>query len=309
MRTEHLEYLLDLKETSSLSKTAEKYFTSHQVINNAIKSLEKELDIIILDRTSKGITFTDAGMLVLAYAKKAVTEKNTLLDQLSPYCQSDKAVLKGTLNVYTISRFSNKYFLRLYASYCHQNPHTAINLKTVSATTFFSLLPIDELFTFITTAHSGTLSSELFRERLQKYNLVYEVIVQSYLGLCIAQKSPYLPLAKEFQSSGQKSSLPFVVHNYSLAEHEVLFSDIFTNFFIADNFESQKQLIKSGEYIGMCTPQEFRQIFYTKDNSLLFIPNASLQRSSFYYIAIYQQGMQTNPILHDFLETLKKAYK
>ena len=39
MRTEHLEYLLDLKETSSLSKTAEKYFTSHQVINNAIKSV------------------------------------------------------------------------------------------------------------------------------------------------------------------------------------------------------------------------------------------------------------------------------
>ena len=48
--------------------------------------------------------------------------------------------------------------------------------------------------------------------------------------------------------------------------------------------------MNKGEYIGMCTPQEFRQIFYTKNNSLLFIPNASLQRSSFYYIAIYQRA-------------------
>ena len=40
MRTEYLEYLIDLHETLSLSKTANNFFTSHQVINNGIKALE-----------------------------------------------------------------------------------------------------------------------------------------------------------------------------------------------------------------------------------------------------------------------------
>lgn len=309
MRTEHLEYLLDLAKTLSLTKTAENFFTSHQVINNAIKSLEKELDVIILDRTSKGITFTEAGLLVYAYAQKTISEKNILLDSLSPYRQSDKAALRGSLNIYTIPRFSNKYFFKIYTSYCRQNQYLSINLKTISASIFFSLLPITELFVFLSTAHTGTLSSENFNEPLKRNSLTYEIISQQHLGLCISQKSPYLHQAKEFRASDRKTSLPFVVHNYSLEEHELLFNDTFTKLFIADNFESQKQLIRSGEYVGMCTPQEFRQLFYTKDNALLFIPNESLQTSSFYYIAIYQKNMQTNPILRNFLDTLKKFYK
>lgn len=59
MRTEHLEYLLDLQKTLSMTKTAENYFTSHQVINNAIKSLEEELNITILFRTHTGVIFSD----------------------------------------------------------------------------------------------------------------------------------------------------------------------------------------------------------------------------------------------------------
>ena len=50
MRTEHLEYLTDIYETQSFSKTAENFLTSHQVISKAMNNLENELNAQIFER-------------------------------------------------------------------------------------------------------------------------------------------------------------------------------------------------------------------------------------------------------------------
>lgn len=122
MRTEQLYYLLDLQKTASLSKTAENFYTSHQAINNAIKALEKEFGVIILNRTYKGISFTEAGLLLCAYAEEAVQNRVQLLEKLAPFATPNaEPALTGKLDVYSISRFSNKHFLNFYNDYKHCN--------------------------------------------------------------------------------------------------------------------------------------------------------------------------------------------
>ena len=68
MRTEHLEYLTDIYETQSFSKTAENFLTSHQVISKAMNNLENELNAQIFERAYSGVKFTDIGLKVYKYA-------------------------------------------------------------------------------------------------------------------------------------------------------------------------------------------------------------------------------------------------
>ena len=45
MRTEQLKYLVDVAETGSMNKTAERLFVSPQAVSKAIKQLEEELGV------------------------------------------------------------------------------------------------------------------------------------------------------------------------------------------------------------------------------------------------------------------------
>lgn len=308
MRTEHLEYLLDLQKTLSMTKTAENYFTSHQVINNAIKALEEELDIAILNRTHKGVSFTEAGLLVYEYAKKIQIERSILLNQLSPHICRYPTSLHGNLAVYTIPRFSNKQFLKFYTAYCQKNRKLSVNLKTLSASHFFTLLPLPENFIFLTTAHTATFSTNRFQDNIHKHNLTYQIIKKQTLGFCIAKTSKWMQDIQNYSDIEAKFPFPIVVYNYSLEENELLSSNQYSELFLADNFEIQKQLIKTGDYVGIVSRTEFQHFFQSKDHSIVFVENSTLGYSYFYYIAIYPEANQTDPVITDFLATLQKFY-
>ena len=64
MKTEHLEYFVDLVNTQSMSKTAEKYYTSHQVVKKAITHLEDELNVPLIHTSNQGVTYSDAGAVL-----------------------------------------------------------------------------------------------------------------------------------------------------------------------------------------------------------------------------------------------------
>ena len=61
MKTEQLRYLIDLEETKSITKTAERFFMSQQAISEAIRKLEAEFNTTLLVRKKYGVDFTEAG--------------------------------------------------------------------------------------------------------------------------------------------------------------------------------------------------------------------------------------------------------
>lgn len=85
MRTEHLEYLLDIAETKSFSKTADNFLTSHQVISKAMSSLENELSVHIFERTHSGVKFTEIGLEIYKYAKEMLDSRGKMLATISAY--------------------------------------------------------------------------------------------------------------------------------------------------------------------------------------------------------------------------------
>lgn len=78
MRLEQLEYLITVAETKSMTIAGNLLYMSHQNISKSLASLEKELNVTLLNRTSKGVSLTKKGEEIAQYAKQILTLQNKI---------------------------------------------------------------------------------------------------------------------------------------------------------------------------------------------------------------------------------------
>jgi DNA-binding transcriptional LysR family regulator len=68
----HIKYAVEIADTRSISRAAENLYTSQPNLSRAIKDLERDLNITIFKRTSKGMSVTPEGEQFLEYAREIV---------------------------------------------------------------------------------------------------------------------------------------------------------------------------------------------------------------------------------------------
>ena len=78
MRTEQLKYLVDVAETGSMNKSADRLFVSPQAVSKAIKQLEEELGAELLVRTHLGVSLTNVGESIVALAQNMLLEEQLM---------------------------------------------------------------------------------------------------------------------------------------------------------------------------------------------------------------------------------------
>lgn len=78
MRTEYLEYLLEVARTKSISAAAKKLFIGQTTLSAIVNSVENELNVKIFVRTHRGVALTEHGERVIAIAED-IAEKNRQL--------------------------------------------------------------------------------------------------------------------------------------------------------------------------------------------------------------------------------------
>ena len=80
MTLQQLIHVVAITESGSFSRAAEKLMLSQPSLTSSIRELEKEIDIIIFNRTRKGVTLTADGMRFLPYARSVLETYQRLLD-------------------------------------------------------------------------------------------------------------------------------------------------------------------------------------------------------------------------------------
>lgn len=81
MNISQLKYVLAIAESASMREAATKLYVSQPALSSSVHDLEEELGILIFERTTKGITLTDAGREFVTYAQKAVGQYEILEDR------------------------------------------------------------------------------------------------------------------------------------------------------------------------------------------------------------------------------------
>ena len=81
MTLQQLNYIITISEVGSINKAAERLYLSQPSLTSAIKELEKELGIVIFNRTGRGVTLTADGMEFLPYARQVYGQYMNLMEK------------------------------------------------------------------------------------------------------------------------------------------------------------------------------------------------------------------------------------
>lgn len=79
MTPQQFRYIVEIAKHNSISQAASALFVTQPSISKAVRELETELGITILDRTNKGVIFTKEGTELLFYAKKLLEQMESVV--------------------------------------------------------------------------------------------------------------------------------------------------------------------------------------------------------------------------------------
>ena len=96
MTLQQLRYAIGIAKAGSFNKAAEKLYISQPSLTAAIRDLEDELNILIFNRTSRGVKLTSEGEEFVAYARELYHHYESVLERYSKEEQKKKRFAVST---------------------------------------------------------------------------------------------------------------------------------------------------------------------------------------------------------------------
>ena len=160
-----IETFLRAAENLSLSETAKQLHLSQPAVSHQIKSLEQELNATLFIRSNTGLKLTEAGRLLLPWARRLLHDTNDLKEMMSSL-QSD---IVGELRI-ACSTTGGKYILpQLAARFSQQYPGIHVRIFACGPEqTTINLLDGE--------AHLGVVSTEVDDTSLESQKFFRDVI-------------------------------------------------------------------------------------------------------------------------------------
>ena len=79
----HMKYAVEIAETKSINKAAEKLFVGQSALSRAIKELETSLGVTLFERSAKGMFPTPDGEVFVRYAKTVLKQVDAIENMFS----------------------------------------------------------------------------------------------------------------------------------------------------------------------------------------------------------------------------------
>ncbi|MCI1986408.1 MAG: LysR family transcriptional regulator [Lactobacillus sp.] len=159
MESHKLAVFVDLANTLNFSATAERLYTSQATVSKQIKSLEKELDVALFDRSHRQIRLTAAGRVLLPYAQSLVRTEKTMLTALA----ASRTQAHQQLVIRAIPSIAQYKAFNLIAAFTKQHPE--VDLQFAEAET-------DTLLPALADGRADIIFTRLFAIEQSKYDVL-----------------------------------------------------------------------------------------------------------------------------------------
>lgn len=269
MQLNQLDYLLALSREGSYQKAAKRLHVSQSTISMAIKNLEDELDYLLVQRSNKGISFTEKGKLVLEKAAAIDTElrellnlKNTFLDEMA-----GKVFIAGASHGYNLQLVD--LIIQLQEQYprlqiCLEDRNNLEIIREVAQGSYLmgllQLNSIDEIF---------------YQNEIEKYNLEFFQVNRGKLCFAVGPDHP-------FYTCTECSLEKFLQCSIITSRYQM--SDIFLKYFKEHGYRGRIMILHD-VYISRRLVE--KSSFYTT-----FFPEFGVYRDN----EIYGQNLKIVPI-------------
>lgn len=121
---EQIQYFLAVKKYCGFLSASHELCISQSSLSKQIKSLERELDTLLFDRSSRNIKLTPAGEEFSVHCEKLLNNYNDVLQKMKKYSISQNITLK----LGTIAVLSQYGLTPLIASFANENKNIDINI-------------------------------------------------------------------------------------------------------------------------------------------------------------------------------------
>ena len=81
MTLQQLHYVITITEMGSFNKASEVLYIAQPSLTGSVQELEKELGIIIFNRTRKGVSLTNDGVEFINHARQLYQQYEIILDK------------------------------------------------------------------------------------------------------------------------------------------------------------------------------------------------------------------------------------
>lgn len=219
MRLEQLEYLITVAETKSMTIAGNLLYMSHQNISKSLTSLEKELNITLLNRTSKGVSLTKKGEEIALYAKQMLM----LQDKIYAVAKASSDVAKKEterINILLANGFSKKFSIA-QPQFEKHTPNIQLFAQEADPLSILQDLLVDKLKEFpviFTLIESDELA--LYHEQLSKQYDIFS-FTQSRM-VFVAAKLMGLDNRKVYTME-ELNTLPFFFYQDKLNQDNFFF--------------------------------------------------------------------------------------
>ena len=188
-----LETFLAVAEERSFSRAAARLHRTQPAVSQSIAKLEAELGEVLLDRSSRDGTLTDAGEVLREYAQKLLNLRGEAAGALTEL----RSLHRGRLNL-AANEYTCLYLLPLLDEYRRQNPQIKVAVQRALA----SRIPDEVLM------HSVEIGVVSFRP--DDANIQSVVVYRDEMSLIV---NPKHPLAKSEEVSIRQLGMQnFIAH-------------------------------------------------------------------------------------------------
>lgn len=124
MENKNIATFVKVVEFNNFTKAAEYLGYSQAAVTAQIKTLEKELGVLLFDRIGKGIRLTQEGKTFLPYALNMLVAEAEAINSVRP-----KDDLVGELRICTASSYATEVLPKILLKYMEQHPKVNVIVK------------------------------------------------------------------------------------------------------------------------------------------------------------------------------------
>lgn len=157
VRTDQLNYLIEISKNPSLNVASEKLHISYQALSHSMKALEQELNLTLLMRTNKGTVLTQEGLELVTLAKDFIKGLNRLTSPTEKL-----AGLNGTIRFLSTSICMEYFLSDLFCELYQKAPQLKLNCQVAHSQQLYDLLQDPSLFAFSFISNDLSLVPTVF---------------------------------------------------------------------------------------------------------------------------------------------------
>ncbi len=301
MRMEHLEYLICLARTHSITKASAELFTTHQNVSKMIRQLEDELEVSLFVRSQKGVYLTAEGEIVLEFAQNTLAQLQNAKQRLNTLRAQHS--LAGDLQIYIGMSTASSAFSEILQLFTATYPQISLHLQEAEALVVLQQAAL----------HEHTLALAPIMD-CADYRFVYEPYLEQ-LACYPLKADKFCCIVSRSSPLAQLKSVPiseFLQYPLALTQSDHFLKYIFERYgeftvgFSSNNPQLYLQALSSGRYVGLTTEaiHQQRDLRSPTYQQILILPFS--ENLGFHNCLLGRRQLSPHPPKQAFIEHIQK---